>query len=189
MFLILKFQIIIPTIPLTSSSGIIAWGVAFRRDPRNYNNIRNIKIKNNKVQKACNGGHNECITLANGIVGFEISGNEIFDGGNPVNGEEGIDLKEGVRNGTVKNNNVHHLTRRGIYFDAAGLLGFTKPTVRNVTVTGNNSHHNRGAGMAIMTEGNGDVFDITVKNNTFNNNTEDGFMFLSTLRVVEQHAT
>lgn len=161
----------------TSSSGIIVWGVPFGVNPGNYNNIRNVILKNNKVQKACNGGYNECITLANGIVGFEISGNEIFDGGNPINGGEGIDLKEGVRDGIVTNNNVHHLTRRGIYFDAAGLLGFAKPEVKNIIVTRNHSHHNIGAGMAIMTEGDGDVFNITIKNNTFDQNSEDGFMF------------
>lgn len=161
----------------TTASGIVVWGVAYGQNPGTYNNIQNIVIKNNKVQKACNGGYNECITVANGIVGFEISGNEIYDGGNPINGGEGIDLKEGVKDGVIAYNNIHNLTRRGIYIDAGGLLNFTNPSVTNVKVYGNISRNNVGAGMAIMTEGKGDVYNINIYNNLFYNNTEDGIMF------------
>ncbi|WP_075602099.1 T9SS type A sorting domain-containing protein [Saccharicrinis aurantiacus] len=161
----------------TFASGIIVWGVAYGQNPGNYNNIRNVKIKNNKVQKACNGGWNECITIANGVVGFEVTGNEIYDGGNPINGGEGIDIKEGAKNGIIAYNNIHNLSRRGIYLDAGGLLNFAKPTISNIKVYNNISRNNVGAGMAIMTEGNGDVYGISIYNNLFYSNTEDGIMY------------
>lgn len=161
----------------TFSSGIIAWGVPFGSDPGDYNNIHNLKILNNKVEKACNGGWNECITLANGVVNFEIADNEVFNGGDPVNGGEGIDLKAGVRNGSVHDNYIHGLTRRGIYLDAGGTLGFTPPSVRDIDVYNNKVTNCVGAGMAIMTEGSGSVYDINIYNNLFYENTEDGMMY------------
>ncbi|UXX81082.1 T9SS type A sorting domain-containing protein [Reichenbachiella carrageenanivorans] len=161
----------------TFSSGIIAWGVPFGSDPGDYNNIYNLKILDNKVEKACNGGWNECITLANGVVDFEIAGNEVFNGGDPINGGEGIDLKAGVRNGSVHDNYIHGLTRRGIYLDGGGTLGFAAPSVRDINVYNNKVTNCVGAGMAIMTEGSGDVYNINVYNNLFYENTEDGMMY------------
>lgn len=167
----------------TFNSGIIAWGVPWQTDPGDYNNLHRIKITGNKVEKACNGGYNECITLANGVVDFEISYNEVFNGGDPINGGEGIDVKEGCKNGTINDNYIHNLTRRGIYIDAGGLLGFTPPLTTNIKVYNNisiNNYRDGSAlgthGMAIMTEGSGDVTDIEVYNNFFINNDADGFM-------------
>ena len=62
-------------------------------------------------------------------MGFEISGNEVYDGGDPTNGGEGIDVKVGCEKGIVANNYVHNLTRRGIYLDAGGIQGFEVPFV------------------------------------------------------------
>ncbi|WP_086932627.1 RICIN domain-containing protein [Agarilytica rhodophyticola] len=161
----------------TYGSGIGVWGVGWRKDPGKYENIRNVKILNNKIEKANNGGYNECITLSNGVVNFEISGNEVFNGGNPINGGEGIDVKLGAKNGVIKNNRVHHLTRRGIYLDAAGILpGYPKPFLKNIEIFNNRSWENEGQGIAIMTEGEGDIHDIRVYNNLLYNNTEDGIM-------------
>ncbi|WP_010182995.1 choice-of-anchor Q domain-containing protein [Aquimarina agarilytica] len=161
----------------TFGSGISAWGVPWRSNPGNFNNIRNLKILNNKVEKACNGGFNECITLSNGVNGFQISNNEIFNGGNPVNGGEGIDVKLGVQNGTISFNYLHGLTRRGIYIDAAGILNFAKPFAKKIKVFNNRVRDCKGQGMALMTEGKGDIFDVDIYNNLFYNNTEDGLMF------------
>ncbi len=161
----------------TLGSGISAWGVAWRSDPGDFNNITDLKILNNKVEKACNGGYNECITLSNGVNGFEISGNEIFNGGDPVNGGEGIDVKLGVQNGIISNNYLHDLTRRGIYIDAAGILNFAKPFAKKIEVFNNTVKNCIGQGMAVMTEGKGDIFDIDIYNNVFYENTEDGLMF------------
>ncbi|WP_096085900.1 carbohydrate-binding protein [Agaribacterium haliotis] len=162
----------------TKASGIGIWGVRWKQDPKNYENIRNVKILNNKVEKANNGGYNECITLANGIVGFEISGNEVFNGGDPTYGGEGIDIKLGIKNGVIKNNYVHDLTRRGIYLDAAGILPeFPKPYIDNVEVFNNYVWNNEGQGIALMTEGVGDIKNVKVYNNVLSGNSEDGIMF------------
>jgi len=158
------------------SSGIVAWGVPWGIDPAGYNHINNLKIINNKVQKACNGGWNECITIAQGVVDFVISENEVYDGGNPINGGEGIDVKFGCNNGIVANNYVHNLTRRGIYLDAGGLQKYQKPSVSNVKVYNNIVHDCVGHGIAVMTEGTGDAHDIDIFNNVLYNNTDDGIM-------------
>ncbi|WP_010182949.1 T9SS type A sorting domain-containing protein [Aquimarina agarilytica] len=163
----------------TRNSGIAVWGVGFKKNLGNLKNIRNVKVLNNKVEKACNGGYNECITLSNGIIDFEIVGNEIFNGGNPINGGEGIDIKVGIQNGKIADNYVHDLTRRGIYLDANGSVGETKPFVKNVKIYNNVSVRNVGHGLALMTEGIGDVSDIDVYNNLFHNNTDDGIMIFN----------
>ncbi|ANQ47447.2 DUF1565 domain-containing protein [Flammeovirga sp. MY04] len=165
----------------TFSSGIIAWGVPWQKDPMEYNNIQHLYIHNNKVEKACNGGWNECITLANGIRNFEVTNNEVFNGGDPINGGEGIDIKEGCQDGIVAYNYTHHLTRRGIYIDAGGVLGFAPPLMKNIKVFGNisrfNTHQKHQChGMAVMTEGDGDVQDIEIYNNVFSDNNMDGLM-------------
>lgn len=163
----------------TFGSGIAAWGVRFgNSDPRNFRNLFNIKINNNKVEKACNKGYNECITLAKGVVNFEVTNNEVFNGGNPINGGEGIDIKGGCDNGIVAFNKTHGLTRRGIYLDGIGSIqNGNKPAVKNVEVYGNVSYDNDGHGIAIMTEGQGDVHGIKVYNNLlYNNKEDDGIM-------------
>ena len=45
--------------------------------------------------------------------------NEVFDGGDPIKGGEGIDIKEGCHDGIIHGNHVHGLTRRGLYIDAS----------------------------------------------------------------------
>ncbi len=160
----------------TFGSGIGVWGVGHKKNPGNFENIRNLKILNNKVEKACNKGWNECITVSNGIVDFEIKGNEIFNGGDPINGGEGIDVKLGAKNGIIADNYIHDLTRRGIYLDANGGAEFAKPVIKNIKVYNNVSRNNNGHGMAIMTEGIGDVFNIDIYNNVFYENRDDGLM-------------
>ncbi len=160
----------------TWGSGISVWGVGYKKPPGKYENYIGVKVLNNKVEKACNGGWNECITLSNGIVNFEIKNNEIFNGGDPINGGEGIDVKVGAKNGIIASNYMHDLTRRGLYLDANGDDSSNKPIIKNIKVYNNIAHNNVGHGMAIMTEGVGDVFDIDIYNNLFYKNTDDGFM-------------
>ncbi|GDY24943.1 hypothetical protein AHAT_08330 [Agarivorans sp. Toyoura001] len=181
----------------TVQSGIAVWGVAWQQDPQQYNNLSQLTIDGNIIQQAClgeddnaNNGYNEAITVANGVHDFEIKNNQIFDGGNPRFGGEGIDLKEGVKNGSIHNNLIHGLHRRGIYLDAGGLLGFSPPFVKNIKIYNNTVHNIReafseqsgerlfeGAGaMAIMTEGNGSVSDIEIFDNQFFDTDEDGIL-------------
>ncbi len=172
------------------ASGIIVWGIRYPYDMRDFQNAFNIKILNNKVEKACNGGWNECITLASGIIGFEISGNEIWGSGlevgtgpnqtqEGVNGGEGIDIKSGIQNGIIANNHLHDLYRRAIYIDAAGGTDPSqpKPIMKDIEVYNNMAHDCEGQGIAIMTEGIGDATNIDVFNNVLYNNTEDGIMY------------
>lgn len=164
----------------TFGSGISVWGVDWGEDPSemDYDYIRDIVIENNKIEKACNGGWNECITLANGVNGFKILNNEIFNGGDPVNGGEGIDIKEGCWDGLISGNIIHGLTRRGIYLDGGGHMDeWETPDVQNIYVTKNRVYSNSGCGFAIMTEGTAEVHDVFVYNNLFYDNAEDGVMF------------
>lgn len=164
----------------TYGSGISVWGVDWGKDPNDYGYdiIRDIRIEGNKIEKACNGGWNECITLANGVNGFQILDNEVFNGGDPVNGGEGIDIKEGCRNGIIGHNVVYDLTRRGIYLDGGGHMDWDTPPVHNIHVAYNRVYSNSiSQGMAVMTEGSADVHDIFIYNNLFYDNGEDGIMF------------
>ncbi|MGH8603291.1 MAG: right-handed parallel beta-helix repeat-containing protein, partial [Gammaproteobacteria bacterium] len=95
----------------TGSSGIAAWGVPYGKDPTiyDYKAITNLIIENNKIEKACNGGYNEAITVANGVDNFEIKGNLVFNGVEQPNGGEGIDVKNGASNGKIYQNEVRNL--------------------------------------------------------------------------------
>lgn len=90
----------------TASSGIGAWSSS------------HITIDGNEVVKACNGGIQECITVA--VTGnFEIKNNHVhhcFPG--PLGGGEGIVSKDGSHDGRVYNNHVHDMEKLGIYVDA-----------------------------------------------------------------------
>ena len=89
----------------TTSSGIGVWDSS------------NIIIDNNEVEKACNDGEQECITVAI-TNNFEIKNNHVHHNGPGTMGGEGIDAKDGSRNGKIYNNHLHHLNRLGIYVDA-----------------------------------------------------------------------
>ncbi|HID38066.1 MAG TPA: T9SS type A sorting domain-containing protein [Calditrichaeota bacterium] len=165
----------------TGSSGISVWGVPWQSDPGNYDNIKDIVIKNNVIEKACNGGSNECITLANGVKGFEITYNTVKNGGDATNGGEGIDIKEGCSNGTIAYNEIYNLNRRAIYLDGgtnSEATPFGKPVVENIEIYNNHCYNQtKGQGLAIMTEGPGDVRYIKIYNNIFHDNASDGIMY------------
>jgi hypothetical protein len=154
----------------TWSSGIAVWGVDWKNDPGEFNNVQDVEVTNNKIEHACNGGWNECITLANGVVGFKIENNEIFNGADPINGGEGIDVKEGCSNGIIANNYIHGLTRRGIYIDGGGILKqFGTPECTDIEIYNNVVDNCNNGSLAIMTEGKGNVRDILIYNNLFIN--------------------
>jgi hypothetical protein len=90
----------------TASSGIGVWVSS------------HIIIDGNEVERACDGGIQECITVAI-TDNFEIKNNHVhhcFPG--PLGGGEGIDSKDGSHDGKVYNNHVHDMERLGIYVDA-----------------------------------------------------------------------
>jgi hypothetical protein len=76
-----------------------------------------IYIDSNKVELACNDGAQECISIAKCNT-FEVTRNEVFNGGPGTNGGEGIDCKFGSTSGKVAYNYLHDLSRQGLYVDA-----------------------------------------------------------------------
>ena len=130
----------------TASSGIAAW------------NSSNITIAGNEVELACNDGEQECITVANTDT-FVIRDNHVHHGGPGSIGGEGIDAKDGSRNGEVFGNHVHHINRLGIYVDS-----WDKHTYA-IEVSGNVVHHCAGDGFALAAENGGLLEDVVVFNN------------------------
>ncbi|MCX7736119.1 MAG: right-handed parallel beta-helix repeat-containing protein [Candidatus Kapabacteria bacterium] len=89
----------------TFSSGIGFWGCT------------SILVDSNEVELACNGGPQECISIAN-CENFLVRYNKVHNGINGAIGGEGIDAKDGSQNGIIHNNTVFNLARLGIYVDA-----------------------------------------------------------------------
>lgn len=85
----------------TWSSGIAIWGVKWKQNRGNYDNVRNVIIESNILELNTNGGGNEIITVANGVSNVDVRYNTLRRGdfnedGTPDGfGDEGIDFKEG----------------------------------------------------------------------------------------------
>lgn len=135
----------------TTSSGIGVWS------------SDNVIIDNNEVELACNGGEQECITVA-GTDTFEIKNNHVHHGGPGTHGGEGIDVKDGSSNGKVFQNHVHHIVWVGIYVDA-----WDKHTY-NIEVFGNVVHDISGNGFAVASEMGGLLENLKIYNNIAYNN-------------------
>ncbi|MCP4287449.1 MAG: DUF1565 domain-containing protein [Gammaproteobacteria bacterium] len=136
----------------TASSGILVWGSS------------SILISGNEVEKALSAGsvsENEAITVGE-TNGFEIRNNYVHDG-HSIRGE-GIDAKDGSRNGLIHNNHVHHMQGVGIYVDA-----WDKAT-GSIDVYENLVHDIAGGGVSIGSERGGVLDDIRVYNNIIYDN-------------------
>ncbi len=130
----------------TYSSGIGAWS------------SDNIIIDSNEVELACNGGRQECITVAVTDT-FEVKNNHVHHGGPGTQGGEGIDIKQGSSNGTVFKNCVHDMNRLGIYIEA-----WDRHTY-NIDVFQNIAYACTTAGIALASEECGTLENIRVYNN------------------------
>jgi len=146
----------------TRSSAISVWGVRWGLEPGDYEGATDIVIEGNLIEKAVNGGWDECITVANGVLRAEVRGNELRDGGDPTNGGEGIDFKEGVKDSAIHHNTIHGLTRRAIYVD--GGRQATALTA-NIRIYGNVVRDDPGDAIFVMSEGAGDVDGVYIYNN------------------------
>ena len=149
----------------TYSSAISAWGVPWKQDPGDFKRISDILVANNLIEYANDGGANEQITFANGVINFEIRNNELRNQVNPSMGGEGIDIKEGCAFGKIHHNLIHHVARRGIYIDGGGRSIYSAPT-HDIDIYNNIVHHAPN-GFALMSEGGEDVYNIRVANNLF----------------------
>ncbi|HIP27196.1 MAG TPA: hypothetical protein EYG80_06030 [Flavobacteriaceae bacterium] len=143
----------------TFSSGLGVWG------------SKNILINNNKIEQACNGGTDECITVGESQYCI-IKNNEVKNNGNPENGGEGIDIKDGSEYISVYNNHIHHLQNRtGIYVD-----GWDKNTTGYIKVYNNLVHDCNHTAMAIATERGGHLQNVSFYNNIIYNNSDVGIL-------------
>jgi hypothetical protein len=140
----------------TVSSGIGVW------------NSENIIIDGNEVELGCNDGEQEVITVANTDT-FEIKNNHVHHGGPGSIGGEGIDAKDGSRNGKIFNNHVHHMRadRTCLYLDAWDKHTFNIEVYQNLL-------HNCSAGITLASESGGLLEDIKVYNNIIYHNRYNG---------------
>jgi hypothetical protein len=157
----------------TYSSGIAAWGVPWGTNPGDFRRITNLVVEHNTVERGCEGGWNEIITIANGVEEFEIAHNEVLNGLDGTNGGEGIDVKEGCAYGSIHHNVVHDLARRAYYIDAAGRGAWGATPTHDVDVY-NNVAYNVVNGLALMSEGGADMENIRIFNNLFYDIRDDG---------------
>jgi hypothetical protein len=158
----------------TRSSGIGVWGVSFNTDPTDYQHLFNIVLDHNLIQRACDGGYDECITVANGVHDIRVSNNEITAPGDTALGGEGIDFKEGVFGGVVSGNYVHDMIKVAIYMDAAG-VAIGPGGVEDIAISGNRVRNiSNGEGIELGTEGRGNLKNLQVVNNTIQGVAKNG---------------
>jgi parallel beta-helix repeat protein len=165
----------------SSDSGIAVWS------------SQDVIVERNEVEAACRDGFNESISVG-GTDGFEVRHNTVHH-----SRKEGIDAKDGSRNGKVFGNHVHHTDAVGIYVDAwdkgtynievfdnvvhdvtngdgFAMASETGGLLENIRVYNNIAYHNRFVGIAVTTNGPGDpqgqhpMNGIYVINNTLYNN-------------------
>jgi hypothetical protein len=154
----------------TRGSGINAQGNFGYPWDQKYH-ISNLILDNNEIlwpQEGRFDGNNiwhEDITLRQGVEYFEIKNNhvkaqenEAWDGG-PL----GIDVKDGVRHGSVHHNHVEDIPSGGIYVDAWETLA------EDIEIYNNNVHHIKGDGIEIGAERGGPINNISVYNNIIYN--------------------
>ena len=140
----------------TADSGIGVWRSS------------DVLVKGNEVVRACNGGSQECITIA-GSERVQVIGNHVHNRGEGPRGGEGIDAKDGCSNVLIRGNHVHE-TRLGIYVDA------WKTHTQDIEVTQNMVHDCEGCGFAVASERGGLVENVRFVNNIAYRNRSAGIM-------------
>ncbi len=110
------------------SSAVGVWGVSWwcsyspdvRCDPYDYDNLEDINVYANLIVNCNDGGYDECITVANGVVRAKVYYNELYYDANATNsgnvgqnGGEGIDFKDGVTDSWIYNNYIHDFRTAG----------------------------------------------------------------------------
>lgn len=157
----------------TVKSGVSAWGST------------NIIVDSNDIALACNAhpgyyASEENISLDN-VDGFEVKYNLVHKASNipdGYSGGEGINMKNGSRNGTVHDNIVHLDERPD--GKPSNRLAFGIDAWNNTVVTSNvdfynNLAYNNGLGFIVSSEQGGGVENIKLYNNIAYNNTRAGF--------------
>ncbi|MFL5730861.1 MAG: right-handed parallel beta-helix repeat-containing protein [Cytophagaceae bacterium] len=134
---------------------------------------KNIRVDGNTVKDACFSKPEECISIAY-VDTFEVLNNEVFQTDTTIKtfGGEGIDIKNGSKNGSVHHNTVHNLKKLGIYIDS-----YRKPQI-NVEVF-NNVVYNCRNGIALSSELGEEQDNIHVYNNICYLNYHSGIIITS----------
>ncbi len=119
----------------------------------------NVVVQANEVVHACTGLDQECISFTS-TRNFEIKNNRVHDGL-----QEGIDVKVGCSNGTVRNNEVYNQKGRpaGIYIDAFSGHEFNIDVFENIC-------HDNGIGITVGCENGGLLEAIKIHHNKVYNN-------------------
>jgi len=174
----------------TFSSAIAVWGVNWGKNPGDYDNVRNVIIENNLIQRAVNGGWNEDVTVANGVTNVIIRNNIFQNPAYPAidQGGEGIDLKDGVRQAEIYNNifgtkSIAGTRRKAIYIDGgrdshiptSGSNTYV-PFVNDVKIYNNIIYNDPNDAIAIVTEGIGTVNNISIFNNLIAGSEQTGIL-------------
>ncbi|MBN1373893.1 right-handed parallel beta-helix repeat-containing protein [Candidatus Dojkabacteria bacterium] len=126
-----------------------------------------ITVKGMDVNRAVNGGNQECISIVE-CTNFEVSYNTVYGGVAQDGGGEGIDIKQGCKNGSVHHNHVYDMTDDVlIYIDAYHILQ------ENIRVYSNFVNCTAGKGeigIATAAEQSGGVLkDVYIYNNIVRN--------------------
>jgi hypothetical protein len=140
---------------------------------------RNVIIDGNEVAGACNDGSQECITVAI-TDGFVISNNNVHHNGPGHHGGEGIDAKDGSRNGKIFGNHVHDNVRLGIYVDSWDKHEFNIEVFNNVV-------HDCSVGLAVAAENGGLLENVRIYNNIAYRNKHDGIVVAGWGEPVPHH--
>lgn len=157
------------TISNTFSSAIGVWGAHPSVNPYS---IGLISIDNNIVEGACNGGWNEAITITRGVSAFYVRNNIVRNSLDVGKGGEGIDVKDGARNGEISGNTLTGLKRNAIYIDAGAFnsgsdLSLPAPVLKNIKIFNNKVYGNLNYahGITVTSEGRGSVDGVYIYNN------------------------
>lgn len=134
------------TIKNCSVIGAITSGIYFE-------DAKNIIIENCYIENVCKNLLNECITIQN-VDGFEVLNCTIKN-----SYKEGIDAKNGSRNGSIHDCRIDNTKAVGIYIDAYSRNQYNIKVFNNM-ITGVN-----GAGISTGAEYGGKLQDVLIRNN------------------------
>ena len=146
------------------NSGISIRGVTGNADPGNYDNMRNVVVRDNLVELGTNGGNGEIISVGSGVINIDVAFNEVRVGDpTGVGGDEGISFKEGVRDSRIYGNVIHDLSDKGIHID--GGENIHDALITNIEIFDNIIYDLPSHGMWVTTEGRGDVDGVHIHDN------------------------
>ncbi|MDW3217239.1 MAG: S-layer homology domain-containing protein [Acidimicrobiales bacterium] len=158
----------------TEHSGISVRGVLPSADPGDFDGVRDILIIGNEIRFATLTT-SEVLSVGSGVVNAHIVANELADGDpSGTGGDEGIALKEGVRDSKIYGNYVHNMADRGIHID--GGSADWDALITDIEIFGNLLASNANQGLWVTTEGQGDVDGIHIHDNIAVGNDGDGFL-------------